>query len=256
MKIIKPLFLLLLSIAIIVIVVIAVVKTQHRICEEIDISIDYSGTSLPVSESELQELLENEGIKIIGEELKSIDEKAIFNTLKKNPFIKEIKPIRLSGNTLHIDIVLRKLIVHVFPLTGSQYFIDEDGVFVPFNKNVKERLPIANGNISETYHAKMTIKEASQPLKTVFEIAKTVEKNQFYHAYFKQLFVNQQNEIEIVPSVGKHIILMSSGADVEEKLFQLEKTCQQGLAYMNPDQYRVLDLRYKNRIIAKKAAGQ
>jgi len=36
----------------------------------------------------------------------------------------------------------------------------------------------------------------------------------------------------------------------------LEKTCQQGLAYMNPDQYRVLDLRYKNRIIAKKVAGQ
>ena len=76
--------------------------------------------------------------------------------------------------------------------------------------------------------------------------------NDFYRAQFRQFYVQNNNEVVLVPTVGRHKILFGTDKNMEEKLFNLQQTYQQGLAYMGMDQYATLDVRYKNRVIAKK----
>ena len=56
----------------------------------------------------------------------------------------------------------------------------------------------------------------------------------------------------LIPTVGRHKVIFGTDKNMEEKLFNLQQTYQQGLAYMGMDQYATLDVRYKNRVIAKK----
>jgi len=252
MKILKSLLLIFLSLFAIIVVVFAVVKMQHRKCEKIEIVIRSEVKELTVTREEVLSILKKNKIKIVGEELKDIDQKAIFEKLKAHPYIKQINPIRFSGQKLIIDIELRKLLLHVYPMVGQQYFVDHDGFLLPYNHNVQERLLIANGYLDASYRAGAQVRNTDSMLVALYDIAKTIDTSNFYRAQYKQLYVNQEDDIELVPAVGSQIILLGKGNNAAEKLFQLTEAYRQGLVYMNPDKYTLLDLRYKNRIIAKK----
>jgi cell division protein FtsQ len=252
MKIVKPLLLIFLSLFAIIVVVIAVVKMQHRICDKIEIVIHSEMKGLTVTQEEVLAILKKNKIKIVGEELREIDQKAIFEKLKAHPYIKQINPIRFSGQKLIIDIELRKVLLHVYPMVGQQYFIDQDGFLLPYNQNVRDRLLIANGYLQAGYRAGTIVRNTDSMLVALYDIAKTIDTSDYYRAQYKQLYVNQENNIELIPTVGSQIILLGKENNVGEKLFQLTEAYRQGLVYMNPDRYSLLDLRYKNRIIAKK----
>ncbi len=252
MKILKLLILIFLSFFAIIVVIIAVVNMQHRKCEEIEIVIRSDVKELTVTQEEVLAMIKKKKIKIIGEELEKIDEGAIFRTLKSHPYIKQINPIRFSGQKIIIDIELRKLLLHVFPMVGQQYFIDQEGVILPYNRKAQVRLLIANGNLQAGYRAGAQVRNTDSMLVALYEIAKTIDTSNFYRALYKQLYVNQEEEIELIPVVGSHIILLGKGNNIAEKLFQLTEVYRQGIVYMNPDRYTMLDIRYKNRIIAKK----
>mgnify|MGYP000869589486 CR=1 FL=1 len=107
MKIVKLLLLIFLSLFAIVVVVIAVVKMQHRKCEKIEIMIHSEMKGLTVTQEEVLSILKKNKIKIVGEELKDVDQKAIFEKLKAK-FPKE-----LSSNILLILGVKHILIIVV-----------------------------------------------------------------------------------------------------------------------------------------------
>lgn len=252
MKYLKPILLILLSIFTIVIVVIAVINMQHRRCEKIDIIIHHEGNAPSVTPEELILTLKEEKIKIVGQERKEINEDAILTSLSAHPYIKQISSIRFFGKTLLIDIVLRELLLHVYPIVGEQYFIDNEGFLLPYNPNVQERLLVANGYIQDVYRKGLNVKNIKSPLWSIFETATLIYQNDFYKAQFKQLYLNQYQEIEMIPTLGKHVILLGKGENLEEKLFNMEQTYKQALVYLNSEQYIQFDVRFKNRVVAKK----
>ncbi len=252
MKILKQILLVLLSLFVVFVVIIAIIQIHHRKCEQIDFVMHYSGLTPSVSKEELLAKLKDAKIKIINQERKDIKEEEIVTCLKKHPYIKQIISIRFSGKTLWIDIILRDLLIQIFPLQGETFFIDKDGFLLPYNALVRERLLIANGNISDNYKQGMNIERGSKTLQSIFEVAQIINQKGFFKAQLKQLFVNQEQEIEISPALGKQMILLGKGENVEEKLLHLEQFYKQAFLYLNSDNYVQLDLRFKNRVIAKR----
>lgn len=250
--IVRPLALLLLAVGVVALAVFAFIHQRKRVCEEVAVSIMYSGEHKPVSEKEILSLIASNGVEIIGTEERAVDIAAIYSALGKNPFIKEVKPMYFAGSTLNIKIELHKLLVHVYPASGNDFFICEDGTILPYSPRVKERLLIAAGNIPELNKQTKSIATAGKTLNSIFNISKLIVADDFFKAQFKQLYVNEEREFELPASVGKHIVLLGDGSNAEEQLEQLKTAYSNGFAFIGPDKYCQLDLRYKNRIIAKK----
>lgn len=232
--------------------VLAFLHQRKRICEEIAVTISYDGEHKPVTEKEVTALIERSGIKALGIEEHMVDMAALYDTLGHIPFVKTVKPIYFSGNTLNINLELHNLVAHIYPAEGSDFYICEDGTLLPYSPRIKEQLPVACGAIPQRKAHTDNITNAGKTINRIYAIAKLITADEFYKAQFKQIYVNSDKEFELIASVGKHTILLGDGENAEEQLSHLRTAYNQGIAFMEPDKYNQLDLRYKNRIIAKK----
>lgn len=252
MKIFRLVTAIILCLAVLAGIVFAAVNMPKRPCSSCEVVINYDGEYPAVKEADILKMIEDEHIGTVGVPLKDIDQEGIVQRLQAEHYIKEVNEVRLSNTKLCIVVTLRNILMHVYALDGSQYFVDETGCMLPFSMAVTENVPIVNGNISDTCAEGKIINSSNGNLYRAFKIASYMNNDDFYRAQFRQLYVTKNNELILVPTVGRHKIFFGTDKDMEEKLFNLKQTYQQGLAYIGMDQYASLDLRYKNRVIAKK----
>ena len=252
MKIFRFISAVILCLAVVTGIVFAAVNMPKRPCSGYDLTVKYDGKYPTISNDDICQMIETNSIKTIGIPMKDIDLGQIAELLKENPYIKTVNEVRFSSTKLRIVVTLKNIILHVYTQAGHQYFVDEDGYMLPFSLAVKENVPVANGKITDAFADGKNVKDQQSNLHRVFKIASYMHGNDFYRAQFRQFYVQNNNEVVLVPTVGRHKILFGTYKNMEEKLFNLQQTYQQGLAYMGMDQYATLDVRYKNRVIAKK----
>ncbi|MBQ7490305.1 MAG: hypothetical protein IJT51_07300 [Bacteroidales bacterium] len=249
---VRSLLMILLFLGVVALTIVAYLQQRKSVCENVAVSITYSGSHKPVSEKEIVALIGRSGIKTVGVEKHTVNLAALYDTISKIPFVKTIKPIYFSGTTLNIDLELHGMVAHVYPLDGEDFFICEDGTLLPYSPRVKERMLIANGFILAPPARIKEAGAAGKTLNSIYMLAGVIASDDFYKAQFKQIFVNSEHELELVASVGRHTVLIGDGTNAEEQLSQLRTAYKQGISFMEPDKYCQLDLRFKNRIIAQK----
>lgn len=252
MKIFRLVSAVILCLAVVAGIVFAAVNMPKRPCSGYDLTVKYDGEYPAVSDTDILRMIDNNHIKAIGVPMKEIDLESIATQLERNPYVKTVNEVRFSSTRLRIVVTLKNILLHVYTQDGHQFFIDEDGMMLPFSMQVKENVLVANGKISASFANGKNVKDCDTNLRRVFRIASYLHDNDFYNAQFRQLYVTNSNEVVLVPTVGRHKVLFGTDENMEEKLFNLQQTYQQGLSYMGMDQYSTLDVRYKNRVIAKK----
>ncbi|MCQ2285465.1 MAG: hypothetical protein MJZ76_01150 [Bacteroidales bacterium] len=250
-KYVRPVLILLLLCGVITICVVAMIHQRNRSCEKVEVTLSYQGEHKPISEKEVLAVLNKAGVSTVGVAERDIDYHAIYEVLGENKYIKTVKPVFFIGNVLHIDVELYEAVVHVYPQDGSDFFLCEDGHILPYSNRIQERLLLAVGSIPELQKNVSEIEQAGPTLKRIYDLARIIRENEFYSAQFKQIRVNEDKELELVASVGKHTVLLGKGTNAEEQLANLCVAYRQGIAYTEPGKYSQFDLRYKNRIIAK-----
>ena len=226
---------------IIALVVVSIVKMQNRKCSGIQVNINYDGEHPHLDEQSIITLLQQKNISILESELKDIPLEEISEVLENNNFIQKVENIDFKGTILMINVRLKTLVLHIYPEKGEQFFMDEDGLLLPFSSLIKEKIMVANGDI----------KKDTAQLKVLYNIASNIRKNQFCRAQFCQIYVNKNQDIELIPVIGQHTIYFGKEDRIEEKLSNIENVYTNALSYSGMDQYKELDVRFQNRVIAK-----
>ena len=252
-KILRKIIPILLVIGVLVFIVLSFIHMRNRECNDIKVTVQYSGLSSPVSQEDVVALIERGGIATVGIPLKEINTDSIRSLLSTHPYIGEVDNIRFIGKTLSINLVAKEFLLHVYPSAGEQFFISTEGEILPYSDKVQERLIIVNGFINKKYKVGSNITWLKKsPMLSAYNIALAIQKDDFSKAQFRQIYINENQEIELIPSVGRLTILFGDDTDAAEKLVHLREVYRNGLIYTNINQYTQLDVRFKNRVIAKK----
>ena len=136
----------------------------------------------------------------------------------------------------------------MFTPSGEHYFVDSEGTAVPFTPKMQDYLMVVNGNIPETY----TIgKKAPGKTQDALALTKTINKDEFYRAMFRQIYLGHDG-IELASAIGGLTVLFGTTENADEKLQNLKTVYENGLSHTGYDTYAQLDARFKNRIIATK----
>jgi cell division protein FtsQ len=69
---------------------------------------------------------------------------------------------------------------------------------------------------------------------------------------FVQINVVKNSEVELVPRVGNHIVLLGGVDRYEQKLEKLNKFYTEGLGYDSWNKYKVINLKYENQVVCSK----
>lgn len=248
MKIARFIFSIILVIAVVVFAVLGIVKSPNHQCTSVEVRAHTQNESVLLTQADVEKIIDNAGIEIVGKKMKDVDLKAVAEKLSENPYVGKINFIHFVNSKLVIDYDLKHIILHVFSIDGDQYFVDEDGALVPFTKKMQDYLVIANGNIHQHYKKGAT---ANKELTPMVNLTKEILADEFYAAQFRQIYLNDEKQMELVSTIGNHIILFGTEENATEKLANLKQVYQNGIPRMGFDRYAQLDVRYKNRVIAK-----
>ncbi len=249
MRYFKAIFRIVLVVSVLAAVVVAVVKVPQRRCETIRVKAHTQNESVLLTQADVEEMLAAEGIEIIGRRVKDVDLTGVAAVLERSPFIKTLNFVRFAGTRLLVDYDLRHIVLHVYDREGGEYFVDEEGCLLPFTPKMTDYLIVANGNIGQTYRKGAV---ATRELRQALNVAHKIMADEFYSAQFRQIYLNERGQMELVASVGNQVVLFGSDENADEKLANLKVAYRDGLSRKGYDTYTMLDARYKNRIIARR----
>ena len=247
MKYAKPIVRILLSITLVVVFILAAVNMPRQRCERISAVAHTQNESVTLGQADVEAMLAAANIEVVGKAMKEIDLGEITALLKSNPYIANVNFVHFAGKKLVIDYDLRNIMLHVFTPNGGHYLVDNEGIVVPFTAKMKDYLMIVNGNVSDNYKSG---KKAPSKVQDALALTKEIQKDDFSQAQYRQIYLNNRNELELTTAIGGQNILFGSADNAAEKLKNLKTVYENGLSHKGYNTYSQLDARYKNRIIA------
>jgi cell division protein FtsQ len=195
-------------------------------------------------------LLNTQG-PLAGRVLNKINIQKIEEALQANPFIQEAKVFADMNGIINVQIKQREPVLRILNLTNQDFYIDRNGYKIPPSASFTARVLVANGYILESFNNKVdTLK--TNLARDLFQTALFIEKDTLWNHQIEQLYVNQQNEIEMIPRVGDHKIILGDADSLQNKFRNLLIFYKKALPLAGWDTYKTISIKYANQIVCEK----
>lgn len=168
---------------------------------------------------------------------------------EKNQLVRHAYCFHTPDSILRIDVEQRSPVLRVKSdivvkgASGRQltdFYIDHDGEMMPALGGNAVHLPIATGYIRPA---------DIQPLR---DFALFLKGNDFWSNEITQIYVRRDGEIELIPRIGDHRILIGDFSNIERKLKKVRKFYAEVLPRKGWNAYSVIDVKFDGQIIGEK----
>jgi cell division protein FtsQ len=236
-------------------------EQQALVCKGISIRIDNEFDHEFIDVEDIRKLIVNSGDSIIGQPVASIDVGHLEKLIGNHPSVAKADVYKTIDGEIQVEVRQRNPILRVFPVNGDGFYIDEEGSFMPLSNKYSAKVLVANGHIvagNAIYSTSIPeiIKNDSLSSKTIlddlFLLAKYINEDEFRKAQIQQVYVDITREIELIPRVGNHRIIIGDVSDIEEKFNRLWIFYTKGLSKTGWNEYETINLKYKNQIVCTK----
>lgn len=215
-------------------------RSHEQVCRGVFVEISDSASLRFISEREIIRLLDRENLNPVGSTMKNIRLDGLESLLRKQPRIKRAECFKTPNGKVGIVIMQREPVLRV--MTGGQgFYIDSDGEIMPVSNEYTAYVPIATGSIS-----------VNLAKNGLYDFAMFLRKHKFWNAQVEQIYVDGNEEIELVPRVGDHVILLGSLENYEYKLEKLYSVYKNGFSRTGWNKYRTINLKFDNQVVCVK----
>ncbi len=211
-----------------------------RICRGIDLHISDSLDYGLIDGDMVTSLLQERGLDPVGLSLDRIDIEGIESVLLRHPLVGRAQCYKTAGNMLRINISGKVPLVRVLNNRGQDFYVDSRGEILT-QHSLAVQLPVATGYIDRKF--------ASGDL---LDVVNAIDRSEFWKAQVEQINVTREGQIELVPRVGDHLLILGTAQDVEDKLKRLENFYRKGLDNVGWNKYRSISVAYENQVVCKK----
>lgn len=241
---VKKIAVILLALIIIGYIIYAVIFLNPEVgnvtCKDLKIEIVDTLDRHFISNKDVTLIIKNAGLSPIGKNMKEIDIEKIEQKIQENKLIKRAECYKTTNGTLKIDIYQKIPIFRVISRNES-YFIDDEGGIMPSTGSLSAYLPVATGYIEKEY-AKTKL----------YDFALFLHNNKFWNSQIEQIYINSNGDVELIPRVGNHQIILGKIDDYKENLEKLKLFYEKGLNTVGWNRYSVINLKYKNQVVCTK----
>jgi cell division protein FtsQ len=233
------------------------------LCRTLDINVNQDNDLYFIDKIDIAEILKDRGDSIIGQPKSSVNIAEIEKVLNSHAAVSKAEVSMSIDGTVKVDVIQRNPIIRIINPEGDSYYFDDEGKLMPLSDKYTMKVPIVNGKFNEPYSKNYgrTIQQigqdsalrASSKLDEFYAMAKYINADDFWRSQIHQIYVNDNDDMEIVPLVGDQRIIFGDTASMEEKFKKLLTFYQEGLnttGWWN--KYSTINLKFKNQIVCTK----
>lgn len=210
------------------------------VCHELEVVVKDSLDKHFVSESDLIYILKKAGLNPINKSMDNINTDKIESVLLKNEMIAKVEAYKTPSGIVKLEVEQKIPILRVIG-GGGNYYVDNLGSTMPISRRYVAYVPIATGYV-----------EKELAVTDLYKFALFLQENDFWNNQIEQIFIQQDNEVVLIPRVGNHRIILGTFSDFEEKLDNLRLFYQKAIPKVGWEKYSVISLKYKDQIVCTK----
>ncbi len=236
-------------------------EREAIICNAINININDKHGYEFITKGDVLELLNSRDKQPVGKVMNDINITLLEKLINSNSFVANTEVYSTIDGELNIDIVQRNPIIRIININDEHFYIDERGEFMPISPNYTAPLIVANGNIMNSYVERKIRDNDAEVIDTnsvkpvinqIFDLAKFIINDPFWSQQLEQISINEESEIELIPRVGNHRILLGNGMNLEEKFWKLMIFYKEGLSKTGWNDYSYINLKFQNQVVCSK----
>jgi cell division protein FtsQ len=234
-------------------------KRAEVLCSKIRVVITDSTSAQFFDRRDVEKVLRLGHQKIRGIPIEEINTNKVEELFSKNPYIKKIEVYTTLDGIMNVRVRQRTPVVRVIASNGAGYYLDEDGYIMPSSRKFSPYLLVANGSffVGDQFRRVACLdsipdKKFYRPWFELLELADFINDDSFWSAQIVQLYLNSNQDFEIIPRVGAHQIILGKAEGYETKFSNLEILYDEGLKKEGWNNYQKIDLRFKNQVICTK----
>jgi cell division protein FtsQ len=172
-------------------------------------------------------------------------------TLEKSVWIKDVQLYFDNHAVLHVTVKEREPVARLFTEGGKSFYMDADNHFMPLSEKTIAKVPVFTG-----FPDKKNIKD-SVLLNGVNGLARYISTHAFWSSQVAQVDITNECgagcwEFEMIPVVGRHVVKLGDGNDLDQKFQRLFAFYEQVLNRAGFDHYKTIDVRFAGQVIGGK----
>lgn len=237
-------------------------RRKQLVCSDIKVFLTDNSEHKFVTEEEIKDLLIKKGNNVMGLKIDEINTQEIEERIRKNGAIKRADVYVTAGGDVRVDIAQRDPMFRVRNKRGQSYYIDVEGKKMPLSRKYTAHVLLASGNIVEHFELDKTIdilcdqRDVETPknyiLCDLYVLGRFICEDDFWRSQIEQVYVNDNNEFELIPRVGAHQIIFGSIENYEKKFRNLKVFYEKGLNKVGWNKYTRINLKFDNQIVCTK----
>ena len=231
--------------------------TNSERCGGVSIEINDSSDYHFVTRHQLLNLIYGSTGTIVGQRIKDLSIAEIEGKINGLRELKKAEVYTTIDGTMHVYVDQRDPIMRVMPDNGGDFFIDDDGVVMRKRNLYTPRLHVVSGNVNissamlnGTSVLDTSIKNSI--LKDIYYLVKYINNDNFWSAQIDQIYVDNNDQIDLIPRVGNQIIHLGTTENTEGKLRNLAAFYDKVLPAVGWNKYSLINLEYKDQIVCKR----
>jgi cell division protein FtsQ len=225
---------------------------QHELSfQNIIVTIDDANDMLFIDANDILQLLKDHQVNLQKTKpVNAIDYYNLEKVIESNPFVESAEVFVDANEKIRISVKPRLPILRIINSQGVSYYLDEYGSRMPVSSKFTARVPVATGFIFTNAEYQTATDLVIE--RKLFSIAHFIQSDSFLTSLTEQIIVTKQNEIELIPVVGNHSILIGDENNLNEKFDKLKIFYKEGLNHTGWDQYTKINLKYANEVYCTK----
>lgn len=213
---------------------------QDKVCQDLQVVVKDSLDKHFVSESDLVSILKKADLNPIKKPMDAINTEKIETELKKNEMIARIEAYKTPSGIVKLEVEQKMPILRVISPRGN-FYVDNLGTTMPVSHRYVADVPVVSGYV-----------EKELAVTDLYKFALFLQENVFWNSQIEQIYVHPDSEVELIPRVGNHRIVLGSFADFEEKLDNLRLFYDKVIPKTGWEKYSIINLKYKDQIVCTK----
>ncbi len=231
--------------------------------KSVSIAIQNNDENPFLTENDITTFFKERNDSLINNQYKNINIPELEKALNSHPAIQNAE---VAGNVygeLKINIVQRTPVLRIINNDGESYYIDSQSRLMPLNENYCARVLVVTGFVFEPFGRRCdftveqikqnkTFKEVSL-LDDILDVSNYITSDSILNPLIQQIYVNEDKELELFPSIGNQKIIFGNAENISEKFNKLKLFYTQGLNKTDSwTKYSIINLKYKNIVVCTK----
>ncbi len=211
---------------------------QEQVCQKFDITIADSSRHQFVSSEDMRKRMRAAGVFPENKPFDEIRTQAVEDVAINTEVVSSAECYKTSGGVVSLRVIQREPCLRV--MGSGNYYVDTDREIMQASYKTACRVPVVTGHVTE-----------EMAKSELFDFVEWLSDNDFWNAQIEQINVLHNHEVELIPRVGGHVILIGRLENYEQKLDKLRVFYDEGLSKMGWLPYKEVDLRFSGQVVCR-----